>query len=263
MSRSTVFGLAGGLILTLVVTVSLPGQILIDDFNDGNDKGWTHVDTTVGQPWGPGIYDASSGAYLLQGGSPAPPEDPADGLLLSEADVTDDPLYNDGHLRFKVRVNEKNTSAFVVLRGDLSTMSGYVMGMNTELDYVRFLIQPFVNFVPQPGASVDGPKYEANQDWMFEAGAVGDLLTLKAWKAGDPEPMAPQISLLTDLNPAGRISVGASFPGGHQIEPSLVSAHFDDLYFTPVPEPVSFLLATAGALIWTASRRRMRRTGRA
>ncbi len=48
------------------------GQILIGDFNDGNDDGWTHWDNLPvdsGGP-GPGIFDASSGKYHIQSTGP-------------------------------------------------------------------------------------------------------------------------------------------------------------------------------------------------
>ena len=47
--------------ILLGLTTTAYGQVIpIDDFDDGNDDGWSHVDTTIGQAWGPGIYDASS-----------------------------------------------------------------------------------------------------------------------------------------------------------------------------------------------------------
>ena len=40
--------------------------IVVDDFSDGDDDGWSHVtDIPANRPWGPGIFDASSGAYHL------------------------------------------------------------------------------------------------------------------------------------------------------------------------------------------------------
>jgi hypothetical protein len=40
----------GATLMVLGATAALPAQmILIDDFNDGNDDGWTHIDTTIGQ----------------------------------------------------------------------------------------------------------------------------------------------------------------------------------------------------------------------
>jgi hypothetical protein len=46
------------------------------------------------------------------------------------------------------------------------------------------------------------------------------------------------------LGSPGRLSVGASFPGDHN-PASLVSASFDDIYFT-VPEPASLGMVLLG-----------------
>src|SRR5262245_37000078 len=46
-----------------VVPAASGQSILIDDFNDGDDLGWsTHFDTTVA-PWGPVTFDARTGVY--------------------------------------------------------------------------------------------------------------------------------------------------------------------------------------------------------
>ena len=112
---------------------------------------------------------------------------------MSEWDASADPLYSNGYVRFKLKVNEKNTSAFLAMRADLTTLSGHLFLVNTELDNFRFGIQTFENFVPLPGdASEVGPLYEPDQEWMFEAVAIGNELSLKYWKVGDPEPVAPE-----------------------------------------------------------------------
>jgi hypothetical protein len=219
--------------------------IPVDDFDDGDDEGWTYIDTTVGQPWGPGTYDASSGAYLLQGAGPVPPDDPTDGLLVSEWDMSADPKFSNGYLRVKVKVNEKNTAAFVAMREDLSTFSSDVFGVDTELDNFRFFIRSFENFVGVgPSAMMVGPPYEPNTEWMLEAGAVGSQLSLKYWEVGDPEPAVPQMTRTDVRGATGKFSVFVSFPGGHN-PASVISATFDDIVFI-VPEPASVILTLVG-----------------
>ena len=230
--------------------------IPIDDFNDGNDEGWRRVDTTVGQPWGPGTFDASSGAYLLQGAGPVPPDDPADGLLVSEWNMSADPLFSNGYLRFKVKVNEKNTAAFVAMREDLSTFSSDVFGVNTGPDYFQFFIDSYENFTPIAAISQEGPPYEPDQEWMMEAGAVGNLLSLKYWKVGDPEPAVPQLTAPDVRGATGRFSVAVSFPSFNS-PAATISATFDDITFI-VPEPATMTLTMAGLLVLLAARQRQR-----
>ena len=52
-------------VLLLSVGPVCSQTILIDDFSDGNDEGWLRIEDSVGAA-GPGIFDASSGAYNLK-----------------------------------------------------------------------------------------------------------------------------------------------------------------------------------------------------
>ena len=227
--------------------------ILIDDFDDGNDDGWHYADTTLSEPWGPGIYDPNSGAYLLQGSGPVDPNAPADGLLASAWLPSTDPMFSNGYVRLKVRVNEKNTSAYLGMRTDLGTFSGHLFLINTELENFRFGIQTYENFASKNLIQETGPLYEEDQEWMLEAGAIGDQLSLKYWKVDDPIPVAPQLTTTDILGDPGMLAVGASFPGDHN-PASLVSATFDDIVFC-IPEPGSLLLLVLGVATGTFTRR--------
>ena len=48
-----------------VITNAAAETILIDDFSNPNLDGWTHVDSSIGKSWGPGVVDASDGTLLL------------------------------------------------------------------------------------------------------------------------------------------------------------------------------------------------------
>ena len=52
--------------MTALVTRASSQTILIDDFEDGNADGWSTIDSTAGRPYGPGKFDAMSGAYHLE-----------------------------------------------------------------------------------------------------------------------------------------------------------------------------------------------------
>ena len=56
-SRTRLGAMAWGSAIILLVplsTGSAATTLLIDDFNDGNDEGWTHYDFSVGAPVGAG-----------------------------------------------------------------------------------------------------------------------------------------------------------------------------------------------------------------
>ena len=102
---------------------------LIDDFNDGNDDGWTRFDGSAAEPWGPGTYDASSGAYHLLGGGVVPRG--YAGWMASIWDASSDPLYSDGFLKAKVRSNDETVLVMLGMRSsDTVDFTYYAFGAN-------------------------------------------------------------------------------------------------------------------------------------
>jgi hypothetical protein len=63
----------------------------------------------------------------------------ADGRLFAEEDKSAVPLFSNGVLRSKARLNEKNASAFVIC-SDLSTLSAYVMGWRASRSTRPFVL---------------------------------------------------------------------------------------------------------------------------
>jgi hypothetical protein len=84
------------LLVAALATHAAAQPILIDDFNDGNDDGWTHIDSNDGESWGPGSFDASSGAYRLSTPGVVPTSASCRGCMLSLWDQSSDPFYLDG-----------------------------------------------------------------------------------------------------------------------------------------------------------------------
>ena len=54
-----------GLIAMGLTPVASAQMILIDDFDDRNDDGWTRVDPFPGEPWDPAIFDADIADVFL------------------------------------------------------------------------------------------------------------------------------------------------------------------------------------------------------
>src|SRR5262245_32353291 len=96
------------LVLVAMTTVAAGGggAILIDNFNDGNDDGWSRMDLTAGTPWGPATYDASSGEYLLETPGPVPVDDPNVGTIIATWEKSrGKSRFSNGSIRGRVRAN--------------------------------------------------------------------------------------------------------------------------------------------------------------
>ena len=187
-------------VFTGAITFDATAQrILIDDFNDGVADGWTTIDSTIGQPYGPGTFDASSGAYHFESGGEITDEVPGGGFLAATWEPSTDPLYSNGFLRAKVRAETEGSLASVLLRTSGSLETGFdaylFFGTTADGRFAFNRIKGSRN-VQSRSIELDQP-FGVNEDWYLEAGAVEDQLSLKAWPVGEPEPACPQL-MLTD-----------------------------------------------------------------
>jgi hypothetical protein len=231
-----------GVVLVCWGGSSSHAQILIDDFNDGNDEGWQRVDTTTGDAWGPGTFDASSGSYQLEGASAVPTGER--GELISFYEGSTDPAFTDGYLRTTLST-DNNTLVFLLMRSDAATFTGYLFGASAS-DGV-FFWNKFKNYTFIEGDEwLPDTPFAVGQEWVLEAGTVGNQLSMKAWRLGELEPPDPQWTHIDDSSrplTEGQFAVGASrFP---PLPPETLNATFDDIFFR-VPEPSMFALTFFG-----------------
>lgn len=262
--RTSCFGWIIRLASVVILACCLAGMtdaqtpILIDDFNDGNDDGWTPLDTLDPPPkgGGPGIFDASSFEYNLASTGPV---EPGGAGVTSIWDGSAAPQFNNGFLRAKVRAETENTFADLEMRGDPVNFSLYIFGGSAASgDFSIFAFDPVAGG-RTVAELVDPPvPFSAGVDWIFEAGTVGDQLSFKFWRDGDPEPTAPQLTATDSSYPSGLFGVGNS-AAGDAMEPGIISSFYDDVFFT-VPEPSTFALFTLamGGLLYC--RRRLKTT---
>ena len=175
--------------------------------------------------------------------------------IASSWDGSDDPVFSNGYVRATIREVQGGTNLGLGLRISNETLEGYYF--TTSYNPRGILLNSCVvddtllceDLITVP---VD---FTAEEDWIMEAGAVGDLLTAKLWRAGAPEPDQPQLSIHNDDLKLGRLGViafhSSSWPASSQIEGS-----FDDIYFAAVPEPSSLLIAALGVSCLVACRRK-------
>jgi len=235
--------------------------IAIDDFSDGDIAGWTTIDGTTGMPWAPGIFDATSGEFVLATTGAVPPKDPPftlfdQGVLVANWDASSDPTFSQGFFRGKIR-SESQANSNLFIRADLSMLVGYVFDATPPSGEFRL-------FNLTSGGSeilgvIEGMQFMTGEDWWMEAGAVGNRLSMKVWKDGDVEPAVPQLVVFDDTHAFGTLGVTSAVQVNETIAPDVMRTVYDDLSFTPVPEPSA--LALVAVLAIAAALHRFRVTG--
>lgn len=257
MRWTAAFGAAGLVVMSM--TPCSAGQIIpLDDFEarDPALPGWVLADLSAAQPWGPAVYDPSSGALRVShsGAELVPPGTPFQTTAMFGfwGDSTD-PLFSNGYLRAKIRTNEVANSTSILMRGNLATGTAYLLfggtfppGQFPELDGM-FFVSKFVNGV-ETNLWASGIEYLVGEDWNVELGTVGARVAGKVWRVGDPEPAAPQFSWIDpDPIPSGMVGFASDKSAGNTIL-ARGDATFDDFAFTAIPEPTGLVLLLAGLL---------------
>ena len=164
--------------LCAVAAVSLAAPVqagLIDNFNDGNDDGWSHFDGLQGTPWGPTIYDASSGQYALSSTQPLPPLAQLVPTGSFWTDSIEDPSFSSGFLTTMIRADNAATNLASAMRFDLVNGNGYVFIADITQDTIGILRVD--NGVPTILA-VGFFELLVGQDYLLEARATGPDLSL-------------------------------------------------------------------------------------
>ena len=215
-------------VLLCIFGYSKGNTVLIDDFDDGNDDGWTHVDFSTNAPWGPAIFDASSGAYDLKTTGELP-RGLVSGIVNSIWNESSAPSYSDGFLRAMVRPGNGGSIGGLLMRyeGD----SSYVFGVDASQG--NFYFDSYQNGRLLQNTTFGVPNHPVlpGDDWIVESGSVGDRITMKVWPADQPEPIEPQLQLTDSHLSQGAFGVTAGVNFQSQ-GPWQTSATFDDITFT-------------------------------
>ena len=232
------------IILTTLTTVASAEVILNEDFNDQNDDGWLRIDSNVGLPWGPGNFDASSQAYNLTTTGIVPAGIPGGGFMGSLWEASSQPAYSNGFARAKVRSDTAGVNAAIAFRttGDLATgFNTYLFfGGTDETGVGGFSFNRIeVNQVAD-SMRMDDIVFGVGEDWWIEAGGIGDQLSMKVWRDGDPEPDAPQLTLTDATLSTGMLGVESNV--GTTVDQvsatsGQVNATFDDFSFRAASLP--------------------------
>lgn len=236
-------------------------DIPIDDFDVGPSESWVWFDTNITfnpdftpaldedgklipREWGPGGIGILEGALNLTTAGGVPPLDPPQttpdpaffdtlnsGLLggtwgQSATDLT----FSNGIVKALVRADE-GSNVDLLLRAQ-PDFSAYVMSGITSFGEVHFSLTgaPGVGrYVPIPDL-----QFTANEDWWMEFGAIGNEITLKAWKASEPEPDDPQLTLVDDTLAFGALGLSASVSNNNIPAPTRTNSFHDEISFNHV-----------------------------
>lgn len=220
---------------------------VIDTFDDpeGLGQNWVTLDTNEGQPWGPGIFDTTSGALNMRTTGEVPILRPYSVLTsgfmagIWGPSIQDPTAFADGSVRMKFRA-DSDADPSILLRGDASTFTAYDFAAGGG----NFAIQLFVGGEGSRLATLSGVEFNQGEDWWMEAAVIGEQLSMKVWKDGMPEPAMPQLVATDATLTEGAFGIGVGL-GVEDIRPTFVDASFDDISFT-VPEPATTNLILLG-----------------
>ena len=243
------------------------GQILLDDFPLPElGPEWFTIDTTAiiedgqltgFQPWGPGIFDTTSGALNMRtsGEAPGLPDGvftpvPAGFLAVGYAPSAD-PMFSNGTLRAKIRVDTPMVAS-LNLRTNVEAFTTYNFAVSAATG--EFALTYFGLEETETLGMISDLSFGVGEDWWMEASAIGEKLSMKVWKDGDVEPGAPQLIVTDTRHTAGLLGLGTGL-GVNNFEPLMVNATFDDVTFT-VPEPSALCLSAFGFVMLLSFRRR-------
>jgi hypothetical protein len=242
-----------GAVTAILLSREIAQGGLLDNFTGRINDNWFMVDTNVipledgtSKPWGPGRFAVVDGALRLTTSGPVPPLEPP--MLPPDPAVFDtlnsglmalgwgpsmvDPVFSNGRLRAKVRVDNPS-NVDLALRTNPETFSGYVFAALGS--YGQFHFSRLDNGAVTRDMLIPGVAFTQGEDWMMEFGADGGELSMKAWKASDAEPAAPQLTIRDDTYATGALGLVASVSTNNIAAPTFVDARFDDVLFSPNP----------------------------
>jgi hypothetical protein len=229
----------------------------LDDFEDGTLDGWQHIfDSTAGSPYGPAQSAVVDGRLVISTNGPAPNifDDFNSYITLAYGASVDNPSFTNGFARVSVSPLQRDTAAGIVLRAKRDGSAEYEFWRHPHFgDF--FMSRVDIDAEPQilvlARTERFAEPYEEGEQWMMEAGVVGSEISLKYWRPGEPEPAEPQlIAHDTAIPPFEPDSAMLYLGAWHESPtPMVMSAAFDDIMFTPVPEPSAGALVLVGSLV--------------
>jgi hypothetical protein len=218
--------------------------------------GWQHIfNFTAGSPYGPDQSAVVDGRLVLSTNGPAPNifDDFNSFITITYVPSVNSPLFTNGFARVTVSPLQRDTLAGIVLRSKSDGSADYEFIRNPHSG--EFFIQRFdISAEPQLLVLAETEQfaapYEEGEEWVIEAGVVGSEMSLKYWRPGEPEPAEPQLMAHDTSIPPFDPDFTTLYLSASHVSPTpmIMSAAFDQVMFTPIPEPSAGALVLVGSL---------------
>jgi hypothetical protein len=222
---------------TLCAGAASAATIFTDDFNDGNAQDGSPVTWSPG----PGSWDASSGDYVATGSVPRVSLVPAH-------------LLGNTSARTQARVTGTIGASIAIRRPQ--PLVGYAGGIRFggTLEIAR--VDGAAGVVVLGTAVV--PFNPVAEDVVLQFDAIGNELSLWAWRVGDPMPNAPQLVAFDNTYAQGFAGlISASSAAAASDSTTFRFIEVADSHIPAIPEPSTFaLVSLAGCGLLYARRRK-------
>ena len=218
---------------------------VIEDWSSGGDAAWFRGDFLTSPPGplplGGTSFTVAAGEYTMASNLALPPLPAGLGAASLFIPSLADPVFTNGAIRTVVRLNNDQTNAFILARGNLDGGTFYNLAFGTGGDGASLAINRFTGFVNSTTlATSPVSPFIAGQNYNVEFGFVGALLTGRIWAVGDAEPALPQVSVIDASYPAGGIGIGMTATAN---TPGAISATYGTIAFVPAPGAGLFVAA--------------------
>lgn len=216
---------------------------VVEDWSSGTDINWFRVDFLTNPPGplplGGTSFTVAGGEYTMASNQalPAIPASLGASSVFLPSILTPD--FAQGAVRTVVRLNNDHTDAFLLARGSLTLGNYYNLIFGTGSTGTELVINRFANFLDSTRlGSVDLGVIQPDQNYNVEFGFIGSSLTGKVWAVGDPEPAAPQLSVMDATYADGGFGLGVASQAGNA---GFISATYGPVSFIPSPSMLGAL----------------------
>ena len=179
-----------GLLIAVAIAEMASAVAWSDDFNDGNAVDGNPVTWTFNEVgFTPGMYDASSGDYVL---SNPDGEGDNDSLLPTVAvNFTNTYVRTQAAVLPGMLPDQVGGTVGVVARWDPMSLSGYAAILSNGAHLELLMV---AQGVPTDIAELDNLPIDTLTDAMIELNVVGDLLNVYLWRPGEQKPSEPTLT---------------------------------------------------------------------
>ena len=213
-------------LVAILASSTCSAQIIIDDFASG----WTnfHNFADAGVPL---EISSNEGEYTIGVAENVT----GSGAALSCWNASFDGGFSDGILRVTARSNTAAGYPLLLMRLTAVAAVPGSYGMSaTPSDQGFFALGRSEN--PPAFLATLPSSFATDQEWIFEAGTIGEEISLKVWRIGDPEPSQPQMTAVDSKYSDGGFCLTAAMWPGYKDKPSVT--YRDVVFIRPTDQLV-------------------------